>query len=61
VIYPVALKYNNQMKVLKAKLDTGAYRSSIDSRLVKELDIPYSSQKVYVKSQAEKHFADGKN
>jgi alpha-L-glutamate ligase-like protein len=30
---------NNQYKKVKAKIDTGAYRTSIDERLVKELDL----------------------
>lgn len=50
VIYPVTLRYNTQVKTLKAKLDTGAYRTSIDIGLVKELGLPYSHNKVYVKS-----------
>jgi alpha-L-glutamate ligase-like protein len=56
VIYPVTLKLTNQTRILNAKLDTGAYRSSIDLALVKELDLPYSEKKVYVKSASGKAY-----
>jgi len=56
VIYPVTIKFGNQIKVLKAKLDTGAYRTSIDTSLAKELDLPYSDNKVYVKSASGKAY-----
>ncbi|HSA83933.1 MAG TPA: aspartyl protease family protein, partial [Patescibacteria group bacterium] len=35
---------------LDAKLDTGAYRSSIDNKLIDELAIPLSEHKVFVQS-----------
>jgi alpha-L-glutamate ligase-like protein len=56
VIYPVILKYKNQIRSFKAKLDTGAYRSSIDKKLVDELGIPSFDKKVYVKSASGKAY-----
>lgn len=48
--YPVLLKVGNSVHEIMAKLDTGAYRSSIDSSLIKKLDIPISNKKVFIQS-----------
>jgi alpha-L-glutamate ligase-like protein len=56
VIEPITIKFQGQTKTLLAKLDTGAYRSSIDSVLVKELNLPKTSKKVYVKSASGQHY-----
>lgn len=50
VIYPVTIKYKEKIKTLSAKLDTGAYRTSIDIGLAEELGIPLSKDKIYIKS-----------
>jgi len=50
VIEPITLKYQGQTKTVDAKLDTGAFRSSIDEQLAKELGLPITKRKVYVKS-----------
>jgi alpha-L-glutamate ligase-like protein len=56
VIYPVTLKYKEHTRNLKAKLDTGAYRTSIGNGLVNELGIPLTDKKVYVKSASGKAY-----
>lgn len=50
VIYPVLLKTKDTVRQINAKLDTGAYRSSIDSALAKELGLTINKESVYVKS-----------
>ncbi|HSW97530.1 MAG TPA: sugar-transfer associated ATP-grasp domain-containing protein [Candidatus Saccharimonadales bacterium] len=50
VIYPVFIKTKEAVKEIKAKLDTGAYRSSIDSSLAEELELPIEKEKVLIKS-----------
>jgi len=50
VIYPVTIKYKDRIITITAKLDTGAYRTSIDTELAKTLGIPFSEDKIYVKS-----------
>lgn len=50
VIYPVTIKYKDTLKTIQAKLDTGAYRTSIDTYLAKQLGIPISDNKIYIKS-----------
>lgn len=49
-IEPITLKYHGKTKEVQAKLDTGAFRSSIDQNLAKELALPVTMKKVYVKS-----------
>lgn len=43
-------------KEVLAKLDSGAYRTSIDRKLAKELKLPINNQKVYVKSASGKAY-----
>jgi len=50
VVYPVFIKTKDTVKEIKAKLDTGAYRSSIDSDLANELGLPIAKETVYIKS-----------
>lgn len=50
VVYPVFIKTKDNVKEIKAKLDTGAYRSSIDIQLARELGLPIEAEKVYIKS-----------
>jgi alpha-L-glutamate ligase-like protein len=50
VVYPVFLKTKDSVKEINAKLDTGAYRSSIDSTLANELGLTINKESVYVKS-----------
>jgi hypothetical protein len=50
VIQPVTIKQNGISREIEAKLDTGAYRTSIDSKLADDLGLPESNQKVFVKS-----------
>ncbi len=56
VIYPVTLKSNDIVKEINAKLDTGAYRSSIDKKLAKELGLETVKQKVFVRSASGKAY-----
>lgn len=46
----VALKGEADELVIEAKIDTGAFRSSIDSDLANNLGLKYATEKVYVKS-----------
>jgi len=50
VIYPVSIRTKDTVKEIKAKLDTGAYRSSIDTALVKELGLEINKETVFIKS-----------
>ena len=50
VVYPVFIKTKDRVKEIRAKLDTGAYRSSIDISLAKELGLQINKEKVFVKS-----------
>jgi alpha-L-glutamate ligase-like protein len=56
VIYPVTIKYKDAIKTINAKLDTGAYRTSIDTTLAQELGIPLSEKKIYIKSASGKAY-----
>jgi alpha-L-glutamate ligase-like protein len=48
--YPVQIKSKDRTIEVKAKLDTGAYRSSIDMRLAEELGIERNKKKVFIQS-----------
>jgi len=50
VIYPVFIRTKDAIKEIKAKLDTGAYRSSIDKALAEELNLEIEKEKVFIKS-----------
>ncbi len=50
VIYPVTIRTKTATREIKAKLDTGAYRSSIDESLAKELELPVAKDLVYITS-----------
>lgn len=50
VTEPVTLRYKDTEVTIPAKLDTGAYRTSFDRKLIKKLGIPISDEKVYVQS-----------
>ncbi|HWY80176.1 MAG TPA: sugar-transfer associated ATP-grasp domain-containing protein [Candidatus Sulfotelmatobacter sp.] len=56
VVYSVFIKTKDTVKEIKAKLDTGAYRSSIDSTLAKELELPINKETVYIKSASGKAY-----
>ena len=56
VIQDVIIKQKGTEKTIQAKLDTGAYRSSIDEALVEELGLVLTNKKVFVRSASgEKH------
>lgn len=50
VIQPVTITNNNKMLEIKAKLDTGAFRTSIDEKLADSIDLTVSKEKIFVKS-----------
>jgi alpha-L-glutamate ligase-like protein len=56
VIFPVFIRYQNGVREIKAKLDTGAYRSSIDKELAQELGLQIEKEKVFVKSASGKAY-----
>lgn len=58
VIQPVMLHGHNHVrkKEVLAKLDSGAYRTSIDKGLMQELDLPPREEKVYVQSASGKAY-----
>jgi len=56
VVEPITIRYQGQTKTILSKLDTGAYRSSIHENLVRELQLPKTSKKVYVKSATGQHY-----
>lgn len=50
IIEPVSIRAKEGEYALKAKVDTGAYRTSIDASLAKRLNLPPSDEKVHVRS-----------
>lgn len=50
VIQPVTIAYNGKSVQIEAKMDTGAFRTSIDKKLAKELELPLTGEVVHVKS-----------
>lgn len=56
VVEPITLKNNGELKTILAKLDTGAFRSSIDAGLAKDLGLRETIKKVYVKSASGQHY-----
>lgn len=50
VIENVTIDYNDKTKTVKAKLDTGAYRTSIDKKLAEEMHLPKLKNKLLVKA-----------
>lgn len=56
VIQPVTLWGTGKTKKVQAKLDTGAFRTSIDQKLAEELELEEAGEKVFVKSASgQKH------
>lgn len=56
IIQEVIFYRNGEPITVKAKLDTGAYRTSIDSKFAELLDLNVLSEKVYVKSASGESF-----
>ncbi|MCI0533325.1 aspartyl protease family protein [bacterium] len=50
VIEPVTIMHGNGSRDIRAKVDTGAYRTSIDETLAEELNLPEKSEQVFVQS-----------
>lgn len=50
VIQPITLTHNGRSVQVEAKLDTGAFRTSIDKKLAKELELPETGEMVNVSS-----------
>ncbi len=50
VVYPVFIRIKDSVKEIKAKLDTGAYRSSMDKNLAEELGLPIEKEQIFIKS-----------
>lgn len=50
VIQPVTISHGGKSVQVEAKLDTGAFRTSIDKKLAKELELPETGEVVHVKS-----------
>jgi alpha-L-glutamate ligase-like protein len=50
VIQPLTVSHNGKSIQVEAKLDTGAFRTSIDKKLAKELELPLTGEVVHVKS-----------
>jgi len=50
VIEPITLKGKEREITLKAKLDTGAFRTSIDSNLAKQLGIELNKEQIFIRS-----------
>jgi alpha-L-glutamate ligase-like protein len=57
IIEPVKIITENTQKTVDAKMDTGAFRSSIDLNLAKELNVPLDGdRKVFIKSASGQKF-----
>lgn len=50
VIEQITLSHEGNERVIEAKLDTGAFRTSLDEELAKELGIPLLPKKIFVQS-----------
>lgn len=50
VIQPLTVSHNGKSIQVEAKMDTGAFRTSIDKKLAKELELPLTGEVVHVKS-----------
>lgn len=50
VIESIVVINNEKTKMVEAKLDTGAFRTSLDKKLVKELDLPLQKNKILIKA-----------
>lgn len=50
IIQPVVLRHHDKVIPIKAKLDTGANRTSIDYKLAEELGLVFNPEKIHVKS-----------
>lgn len=55
VIEPVTLDMNGDKKIIEAKIDTGAYRTSLDESLVEALGLAWRTEDVFVKSASGQH------
>lgn len=56
LIQPVILRHNEKEIEIKAKLDTGAYRTSIDLKLALELGLYVNDEMIFIKSASgQKH------
>lgn len=58
LIEPVTLRSKGQEKLVEAKVDTGAYRTSIDEQLARELELESKDEKVFVKSASGQKFRE---
>lgn len=56
VIEPITLKGKEREITLKAKLDTGAFRTSIDINLAKQLGIELNKERIFIKSASGQAF-----
>src|SRR5205823_4914667 len=52
----ITIKHQGEVVTMLAKLDTGAFRSSIDEKLTKELGLTETSKKVFVKSASGQNY-----
>lgn len=50
VIEDVVFEKDGEKKIYEAKLDTGAYRTSLDKSLIRELDLQPMARKIFVKA-----------
>ena len=57
----VLLKGKNRDLVIEAKVDTGAFRSSIDSGIARELDLEKNDKKIFVRSASGEHERESVN
>jgi len=50
VVEPITIIHNGIERTVDAKLDTGAFRTSLDEDLARELDIPILPKKIFIQS-----------
>lgn len=50
IIEPVTIHHNTASQTVEAKIDTGAYRTSIDKAIVQSLGLPILPEKIFVSS-----------
>lgn len=50
LIEPIIVVHEEKSRMFEAKIDTGAFRTSVDKKVVKELNLPYEKDMILIKA-----------